>query len=184
MARPRKEKYEIGEGYLVQALQLSESLADWTIERKSIFRALEQEIKYTEEMAIAELSGGAVSYDSERVQTSNIANLPERITILLMNGYVEKRIKKMEQERKELYGKYLEICAEIEIVENAKNRRMDDRTRKVFEQLYEKKLPWSKICDEYGRKMNPNQITRARDAAILAIAEELQLRAYTKKQEG
>lgn len=184
MARPKKEKYEIEEGYLNQALQLSESLAGWMQEQKSIGKVLRQEIVYTEDMAIADLAGGAVSYDNERVQTSNISNLPEKITMALMNGYVEKRIRQMEYEKEELCGRYTELCYRIEIAETAKSRRMDARTRKVFEQIYEKKLPWSKIRDEYGNRLNPNQITRARDAAILAVAEELQLRAYMKEQEG
>ena len=38
-------------------------------------------IPYTEEMAIRDLSAVSVGYDTERVQTSNISNIPERIEI-------------------------------------------------------------------------------------------------------
>ncbi len=47
-------------------------------------------IPYTEEMAIRDLSAVSVGYDTERVQTSNISNIPERIAALLDSGYVEK----------------------------------------------------------------------------------------------
>ena len=38
--------------------------------------------EYTKDMAIRDLIGGGVRYDTERVQTSNISNQPERIAIL------------------------------------------------------------------------------------------------------
>lgn len=43
-------------------------------------------IPYTEEMAIRDLSAVSVGYNTERVQTSNISNIPERIAALLDSG--------------------------------------------------------------------------------------------------
>ena len=39
------------------------------------------DFEYTKDMAIRDLIGGGVRYDTERVQTSNISNQPERIAI-------------------------------------------------------------------------------------------------------
>lgn len=91
MGRPKKAKYQMEERFLQEALRLAESYSDLLEERKNAELAVHREIVFTKGMAIEELLCGRSSSDSERVQNSNISNQPQRIAILLANGYVEKR---------------------------------------------------------------------------------------------
>ena len=61
---------------------------------------------YTKEMALRDLASISIDYESERVQTSNISNVPLRITELLDNGYVEKMNRKLRREMDESVKEY------------------------------------------------------------------------------
>ena len=90
MGRPKKEKYEIEERFLTEALLLAGSYSDAVKEKKQLQDLMTGEFEYTEDMAIQDLIGGG-QQEGERVQTSNISNIPERAAILLADGYVEKQ---------------------------------------------------------------------------------------------
>ena len=87
MGRPKKEKYEIEERFLTEALLLAGSYSDAVKEKKQLQDLMTGEFEYTEDMAIQDLIGGG-QQEGERVQTSNISNIPERAAILLADGYV------------------------------------------------------------------------------------------------
>ena len=59
---------------------------------------------YTKEMALRDLTSTSIDYESERVQTSNISNIPLRIIELLDNGYVEKMNRKLRREEDRIGG--------------------------------------------------------------------------------
>lgn len=174
MGRPKKEKYEIEERFLQEALLLAESYSMILIERKDLHDLLTGNFVYTEDMAIQELMGGG-QQEGERVQTSNISNIPERIAILLADGYVEKKRKQMQREAQQQIQEYRRLCDKIQIVETAMAERMDARTQAVFRCLYIERKPWSRVRDEYRNHMDDQQIRRAKEKAIMAIAEELAL---------
>ena len=67
------------------------------------------------------------------------------------------------------------LCEHIRIVETAMKERMDGRTREVFLQIFVKELPWSRVRDENGNSLNHNQINRAKEKAVAAVADELKL---------
>lgn len=175
MGRPKKEKYEIEERFLQEALLLAGRYSETVKERDQLRDLMAGNFEYTEDMAIQDLIGGAVSYDTERVQTSNISNQPERIAILLDNGFVWKERQRIREEARKEQAKLDQMNREIGIVEVAMNERMDDRTKAVFRCLYIEHRPWSKVKDEYGNQLKPQQISDARDKVIEAIAEELAL---------
>ena len=97
MGRPKKEKYEIEERFLTEALLLAGSYSDAVKEKKQLQDLMTGEFEYTEDMAIQDLIGGG-QQEGERVQTSNISNIPERAAILLADGYVEKQKYRMQKE--------------------------------------------------------------------------------------
>lgn len=173
MGRPKKEKYEIEERFLREALLLAGRYSDNVDMQKQLRDLMLGNFEYTEDMAIQDLIGGAVRYDTERVQTSNISNQPERIAILLDNGYVWKEKQRIREEARKQQAELDRLNREIGIVEVAMNERMDDRTRAVFRCLYIERRPWSRVCDENRNHLDDQQIRRARNKAILCIAEEI-----------
>lgn len=184
MGRPKKEKYEIEERFLQEALLLAERYSESVRERNQLRNLMLGDFEYTEDMAIQDLTGGAVRYDTERVQTSNISNEPERIAILLDNGYVWKEKQRIREEARKQQAELDRLNREIGIVEVAMNERMDDRTKAVFRCLYIEHRPWSKVRDECGNCLKPQQINAARQRAIRRIAEEVMSVQYIGEQEG
>ena len=174
MGRPKKEKYEIEERFLTEALLLAGSYSDAAKEKKQLQDLMTGEFEYTEDMAIQDLIGGG-QQEGERVQTSNISNIPERVAVLLAEGYVEKQKSRMQTEAQSRMNEYRKLCEQVEIVETAMNERMDDRTRAVFRYLFIEHRAWSAVRDEHGNGLRPQQIADAREKAIEAIAEELSL---------
>lgn len=174
MGRPKKEKYEIEERFLTEALFLAGSYSAAVKEKKQLQDLMTGIFEYTEDMAIQDLTGGG-QQEGERVQTSNISNIPEKVAILLADGYVEKQKYRMQREAQGRMNEYRKLCEQVEIVETAMNERMDDRTRAVFQCLFIDHKVWSAVRDEHGNRLQPQQISEARDKAINAIAEELLL---------
>lgn len=183
MGRPKKEKYEIEERFLQEALLLAERYSKSVRERNQLRNLMLGDFEYTEDMAIQDLTGGAVRYDTERVQTSNISNEPERIAILLDNGYVWKEKQRIREEARKQQAELDRLNREIGIVEVAMNERMDDRTKAVFRCLYIEHRPWSKVRDEYGNRLDDQQIRRAKGRAILAVSEEAAATAFEEEKE-
>lgn len=177
MGRPRKEKYEIEERFLQEALLLAESYSMILIEQKDLHNLLTGNFVYTEDMAIQELLGGG-QQEGERVQTSNISNIPERIAILLADGYVEKKKLQMQREAQQQIQEYRQLCGKIQIVETAMAERMDTRTRVVFKQIYMEHRQKSLVTDEYQHRLYRQQVDRAVKAGITNIAEELAYREF------
>ena len=98
---------------------------------------------YTKEMALRDLASISIDHESERVQTSNISNVPLRITELLDNGYVEKTNRKLRREMDESVKEYGYLCWKIALVETAMRERMSNKTEmpagysKSFEKYFQ-----------------------------------------------
>lgn len=177
MGRPKKEKYEIEERFLEEALLLADSYSMILIEQKDLHNLLTGNFVYTEDMAIQELLGGG-QQEAERVQSSNISNIPERIAVLLADGYVEKKKRQMQREAQLQIQEYRQLCNKIQIVETAMAERMDARTRAVFKQIYIEHRQKSLVTDEYQHRLYRQQVDRAVKAGITNIAEELSYREF------
>lgn len=182
MGRPKKVKYDVEARFQQEARLLAESYATLLSDRKTLGDLLSGDFVYTEEMAIQDLLGSG-QQEGERVQTSNISNIPERIAILLADGYVEKQRTRMQKEAQEHLEEYRDICGKIEIVETAMAERMDSRTRAVFRCLFMERRSWSKVRDELGNHLAAQQISTARNDALRAVAEEIMSIDYLRKKE-
>lgn len=184
MGRPKKETYKIDERYIEEALLLAGRYSESVKRRDQLRNLMTGDFEYTKDMAIRDLIGGGVRYDTERVQTSNISNQPERIAILLDNDFVLKERRRIQEEARK-YKMELDILnRELAVIEVAMSERMDVRTRAVFRCLYIEHLPWSRVKDEFSNHLKPQQISKARNAAIRAIAEEIMSLAYCTGEDG
>ena len=100
------------------ALFLSKTYGQMLKDREQLKAVIDAGVPvYTEEMAIRDLSAISIDYESDRVQTSSISNVPERIAELLDNGYVEKMNRKLRREMAETVKGYSYLCWKIEVVE-------------------------------------------------------------------
>ena len=183
MGRPKKKENKIDGPTMADALLLAGRYPGMLLEKENMEAVLAGTPIYTEDMAIDELSG-TVTADTERVQTSGTSNPTERIALLLENGFVEKRNAQIRKEAYQSFREYLLLCEHIRIVETAMKERMDERTKAVFLQIFVKGLPWSRVKDEYGNVLSNKQISRAKEKAVVAIAEELKLHKVLRGLEG
>lgn len=166
--------------YPAAALFLAKSYENMLKEKEYNDKVLSGELVYTTEMAIADLTKVTATMGSEtgvRVQTSNTSKQPERIAILLDEGYVEKR-------NRELYGSVINdvegreyLAWKLSVIETAMQERMDAMERAVFKRLFLKHMTYQQIRDAYHKKTLHNfMISASRGSALEMIAKELALR--------
>ena len=132
---------------------------------------------YTKEMAIRDLSSVSIDYETDRVQTNNISNIPLRITELLDNGYVEKMNRKLHREMDESVKEYGYLCWKIEVVETAMRERMDQRERAIFIRIYVRGYTFSQLRKAHKKRLCNRQICEAKEVALKAITEEITVRS-------
>lgn len=131
---------------------------------------------YTKEMAIRDLSSISIDYESDRVQTSNISNVPERIAELLDNGYVEKMNRKLRWEMAETVKEYGYLSWKIEVVETAMAERMEGKERAVFERLFVRGKSYRQVCKAYKKGTLYNkQVSQIKKKCIQAVADHLRM---------
>lgn len=129
---------------------------------------------YTREMAIRDLTAVSVNYESERVQTSNISNIPQKVVELLDSGYVEKMNRRLRREMEETVRDYAYLCWKIEIVETAMQERMSTMERAIFERLYVRGKSYRQICKAYKKgTLHNKQVIQLKRNCIQAIADHL-----------
>ena len=129
---------------------------------------------YTKEMAIRDLSSVSIDYETDRVQTSNISNVPLRIAELLDHGYVEKMNRRLRREMDDSVKEYGYLCWKIEVVETAMRERMDQRERAIFERMFARGKSYREICKAYKRgTLHNKQVSQIKQRCLQAIANHL-----------
>ena len=171
----------IEQKYMEEAIRLAQNYSNNKKIRQFQDELRAGKVLYTREMAIADLTGGAIDYGAERVQTSNISNIPERVAIKLSEGYVEKMNARMVRESMLGAEEYLKLCEDIEIV-NTAGKRMQPFDRAVFTGLFLQKLTFRQLIDQCPRVISNMTICRARDRALEVLAKEVMLREYCKEE--
>lgn len=122
--------------YMEAAKYLAESYSRIKENRDWLRKRLAGSWVYTREMAIAELDHISISYDSDRVQTSNISNPTERIALKLTDEYMAKKQAGMDAERDACASEIAYLEWKIGIVETAGKERLKEIERWVFTLLY------------------------------------------------
>ncbi len=134
------------------------------------------QIKYTEDMAIADLTSISVNTGSDKVQTSGISKVPERVALLLSSGYVEKMQEKMNQEYEDLCSELEYVSWQLDIIDAAMEERMTERQRVVFRWVYLEKMSFRYIHDNLMPQCSLGTIKAEQDYAVQCLAEEVRIR--------
>lgn len=157
------------------ALFLAKSYGQMLKDREQLQSVLDAGVPiYTKEMAIRDLSSVSIDYETDRVQISNISNIPLRITELLDHGYVEKMNRRLRREMDESVKEYGYLCWKIEVVETAMRERMDQRERAIFERMFARGKSYREICKAYKRgTLHNKQVSQIKQRCLQAIANHL-----------
>lgn len=157
------------------ALFLAKSYGQMLKDRDYLKKVIDAGVQpYTKEMAIQDLTAVSVNYESERVQTSNISNVPLRVAELLDAGYVEKMNRRLWWEMNETVKDHAYLCWKIDVVETAMRERMDKKERAIFERLFVRGKSYRQICKAYKKgNLQLRQVNAARDKSIQAISDHL-----------
>ena len=159
--------------YSAAALLLAETYGGMLKERENLRRMLDGSL-YTEDTAISELQSVTVNYESERVQSSNIANAPERVAAKLSEDYVERRRAELRRDAADLtdYLAYLEW--KIAIVEVAMRERMTRLQRGIFKQYFLFRKTYRQMRESYkGRRLYNHTISAEKKTALDMISMEI-----------
>ena len=161
--------------FLALALFLAKSYGQMLKERERLKAVIDAGVPiYTKEMALRDLASVSIDYESERVQISNISNVPLRIVELLDNGYVEKVNRKLRREMDESVKEYGYLCWKIALVETALRERMDQRERAIFERMFARGKSYRQVCKAYKRgTLHNNQLYILRRRCLQALADHL-----------
>ena len=161
--------------FLALALFLAQSYGQMLKDRGQLKAVIDAGVPiYTKEMALRDLASISIDYESERVQTSNISNIPLRITELLDNGYVEKMNRKLRREMDESVKEYGYLSWKIEVVETAMRERMDKKERAIFERIFTKGKSYRQVCKAYKKgTLHNNQLYILRRRCLQALADHL-----------
>ena len=164
--------------FLVLALFLAQSYGQMLKDRERLKAVIDAGVPiYTKEMALRDLASISIDYESERVQTSNISNVPLRITELLDNGYVEKVNRKLRREMDESVKEYGYLSWKIEVVETAMRERMDKKEQGIFTRIFVRGYTFSQLKKAYKKRLCNRQICAAKEAALKALADEITVRS-------
>ena len=164
--------------FLVLALFLAQSYGQMLKDRERLKAVIDAGVPiYTKEMAFRDLASISIDYESERVQTSNISNVPLRITELLDNGYVEKVNRKLRREMDESVKEYGYLCWKIALVETAMRERMDKKEQGIFTRIFVRGYTFSQLKKAYKKRLCNRQICVAKEAALKALADEITVRS-------
>lgn len=176
------EKIEIEQEYIDKAVRLATAYPNMLKQRKFQEELRAGKVMYTVDDAISDLSGGAIDYGSDHVQSSNISNIPERIVIKLSEGYVEKMNARLVREAMMSEAAFAELLEDIDTV-NVALRHMEHLDRAIFQKLVfdGKSYAWIKNKSK-GRIRYDVQIKRAKDRAIEVLAQEIMIREFYKGQ--
>ena len=159
------------------ALFLEKSYGQMLKDREQLKTVIDAGVPvYTKEMAIRDLSSISIDYESDRVQTSNISNVPERIAELLDNGYVEKMNRKLRWEMAEMVKEYSYLSWKIEVVETSMAERMEGMERAVFERLFVRGKTYRQVCKAYKKgTLHNKQVSQIKKKCIQAVADHLKM---------
>lgn len=157
------------------ALFLAKSYGQMLKDRERLKAVIDAGVPiYTKEMALRDLASISIDYESERVQTSNISNIPLRVTELLDNGYVEKMNLRLRREMDESARKYGYLCWKIEVVETAMRERMDKKEQAIFERMFARGKSYRQVCKAYKKgTLHNNQLYILRGRCLQALADHL-----------
>lgn len=122
--------------YMREAMFLAGSYTWMQKWRDTLEKRLSGNWVYTIDMAIEELDSITISYESDRVQSSNISKPTERIALKLTDEYMAKKQAEMDADRVALIKHLDYVNWKIEIVETVWHERMKEMQSAVFSLIF------------------------------------------------
>ena len=123
-------------------------------------------VQYTEDMAVADLASISSVSGSDKVQSSSISDIPQRVSVMLESGYVQKMQRKMNQEYQELCEELEYIDWQLDIIDAAMEERMSEEQRVVFRWFYRDRMSLRYIQKMLMPAFSRFKISSLRDAAV------------------
>ena len=160
----------------------SEQIADYLAENFSSLLRMQKRLKtlkefgpvqYTEDMAVADLASISSVSGSDKVQSSSISDIPQRVSVMLESGYVQKMQRKMNQEYQELCEELEYINWQLDIIDAAMEERMTEEQRVVFRWYFRDQISLRYIQKMLMPAFSRFKISSLRDAAVSNLMIEL-----------
>ena len=160
----------------------SEQIADYLAENFSSLLRIQKRLKtlkefgpvqYTEDMAVADLASISSVSGSDKVQSSSISDIPQRVSVMLESGYVQKMQRKMNQEYQELCEELEYINWQLDIIDAAMEERMTEEQRVVFRWYFRDQISLRYIQKMLMPAFSRFKISSLRDAAVSNLMIEL-----------
>ena len=164
MGRPKKETYKIDERYIEEALLLAGRYSESVKRRDQLRNLMTGDFEYTKDMAIRDLIGGGVRYDTERVQTSNISNKPASIAL----NYHEKMERINQEWYEHLEKQYLMLDEEIRFFEAAVST-LSGYLPEFMTDMVINGCTWDYLCQHYH--ISRTMVAKNRRKAIRELEE-------------
>lgn len=130
-------------------------------------------VQYTEDMAVADLASISSVSGSDKVQSSSISDIPQRVSVMLESGYVQKMQRKMNQEYQELCEELEYINWQLDIIDAAMEERMTEEQRVVFRWYFRDQISLRYIQKMLMPAFSRFKISSLRDAAVSNLMIEL-----------
>lgn len=166
--------------YMRGAKLLAEDYTRMLDEQKRLQKRLAGSWVYTIDMAIDELNNITVSYESERVQSSNISNPTERIALKLTDAYMAKKQKEMDAEREACAMELDYVNWKVGVVEAVIKERLDDELKDIFTLQYKGHKTYEETQDilqkKRKRSASRKKIIRQKREILELLSKELELR--------
>lgn len=162
--------------YQAEALFLVTRHGQTMEERDWLEKRLAGSWVYTVDDAIRDLDNLTVSYEGERVQSSNISNPTERIALKITStDYMQRKQRKLDAEKQWAEG-HLAYCNwKVSLMETVLRERLDKRTRGIFKKCMVEGWTYRHMQRSYKGRLSNSQITDAKQKMILAAADQLKV---------
>lgn len=155
--------------YMAEALFLAESYTQMLKFRDALRKRLAGSWVYTIDMAISDLDSITVSYESERVQSSNISKPTERIALKLTDEYIARKQAEMDAEKAAIVRELDYVSWKIEVAETVWKERAKGLEKSLFQLLFYQHKTYREAEEILLRKKN----MRLQDCSIAAIKTKI-----------
>ena len=155
--------------YMAEAMFLAESYTQMLKFRDVLKKRLAGSWIYTIDMAISDLDSITVSYESERVQSSNITKPTERIALKLTDEYMARKQAEMDAEKAACIRELNYVSWKIEVVETVWKERAKGLAKSLFQLLFYQHKTYREAEEILLRKKNRH----LQDCAVAAVKAKL-----------
>lgn len=172
--------------YLAEAIYLAKTFSRMQDERDWLKRKLDGSWVYTKDMAIADLDSITVSYEGERVQSSNISNPTERIALKLTDEYMAGKQAEMDALKSSCERELSYTDWKIGVVDAVGSERLEKDLKVLFKEIFIRHRTFKEteavLRKKTQKKVVDRGIVAMKNRIFEAIANELALRGAMPRE--